>query len=251
MSYLTQVGWIAWLSAGIQLLLLVLGVFATLGEVPSKWRVRWLVPAFVILAFSGSAISIIQSTKSQSDAAYDKAALSSALSKLERSESEGNRMASLNTQLQERLLKLADTNLRLSRESLHQITGAGQFCYLTVYAEPLPNRLFQLAVQNSGRYPLQKCLVTIFNNSPGLPAEEWLRPIRIEDLAELVPLGKDRSAITDIALSPGRYVARINTRNESFIEQIEIRPDGKASLLVQGGPKGDVLYSNGPSKGQH
>ena len=69
-------------------------------------------------------------------------------------------------------MKRSDRVIHTANESLRQITGNGQFCYL-LPGETVAPTTYQLDLWNSGATPLEVCHVVIFDFSrQGPPRNE-------------------------------------------------------------------------------
>src|SRR6266852_3115403 len=101
MHFWSYVDWFGGVSAAIQFLLALLGIVVSLHEQWAKQHRAWLFGNFLVLGVVGIGLTFAQSAK----AGRDSANLSTALGNLTSSTSEISRVTSLNTQLQEKLLR--------------------------------------------------------------------------------------------------------------------------------------------------
>lgn len=138
-----------------------------------------------------------------------------------------------------------------THESLEQITGGRQFCYLTVL--DVLQSGYSLAPVNSGPIPLTQCYVAIHSNlDPGTPG--WpLANFQVIFARELGPLppGPSRMLIkVPIVVPSGNYFIDIFTRDQMFTEFLKINPgypkNGKPleTIEVRGGKPDRVLYKS-------
>jgi hypothetical protein len=115
--------------------------------------------------------------------------------------------------------------LRLSSKALLEITGGGQYCYLT--SMPTGMGTINLVVMNSGPLPLERCLVSIHENVPIKSAEDAernFRPLVFKELGPVSP-GPKQGITTGIILPIGSYYIQIYTRNDRFYETLTVNPD--------------------------
>ena len=122
-----RVDWLLWISAGTQLLLVILGAVVSLQEEWAKKNKWVLIATFTALGMAGIYASNQQSLKSAREGAEANGKLSGSLSDLERSTKEIARLQNLNTDLQQRLLTSSRTITDLSKETLAQTTGGDSF----------------------------------------------------------------------------------------------------------------------------
>jgi cell division protein FtsB len=194
-------------------------------------------------------------------AARDREQITSLSTQLQQYSDEQRRLLTRNSDLEEKLLQQSDTivdfakrNMNLSKNALtlsgsalKQITGGGQFCYISSGGIPAGisngRTLFQLFVFNSGPIPLDACHVYVSTYSPpNLPTivGDW-------PLGPVAP-GKG-GFITPIILPEGEYHIRINTRNDLFYEVLNIHPNDKKSredVEVFRAKDGKLVFSEPP-----
>lgn len=148
-----RIDWLLWVSAGTQLLLVILGAVVSLHEDWAKHH-RWpILTGFAVLGVAGIYASTQQSVKSARDAAEANAKLTSNLSQIQSATNEANRLQTLNTDLQQKLLESSRTITKLSKETLAQTTGGDSFPDIWPMMKPDPCGL-RLAVVAHGKHNL-------------------------------------------------------------------------------------------------
>jgi len=151
------------------------------------------------------------------------------------------------------LLAKEEAIAKTAKQSLDQITGGGQFCYLRV--EEKVQGGYLLMPMNSGPIPLAQCYVAIHPNpgpgALGYPQANF-QIILARELGPLPP-GPSRSLIkVPIVVPAGPYFIDIFTRNQMFVEFLTINSDypknGKPleTIEVRGGKAGKLLYKDPP-----
>jgi hypothetical protein len=114
-----------------------------------------------------------------------------------------------------------------AKQSLDQITGNHQFCYLS--SERLGNGQIGFLVMNSGPLPLERCYVVIFDNPSSIPKtpeerEKLFVPLVARELGPVLP-GPNQMMGTAIVLPCCSYRISIFTRNDRFLETLTVNPD--------------------------
>jgi hypothetical protein len=123
---------------------------------PGKWPVKVAYAAsFFILGGIAVTFVIIQSNET----AVTNQSLANALGDLRNSTADIASMTTLNTQLQERLLKQSDDIADLSKQNIAATTGGSTFCYVT--ANPVGAE-FLLILSTIGKSPLHSITVEAY-----------------------------------------------------------------------------------------
>jgi hypothetical protein len=142
-----------------------------------------------------------------------------------------------------RMVNIAST----VKQSLDQITGGGQFCYL--WSENLGGGNATFSLMNSGALPLDRCFMVIHDNSPIKSkddAEKAFLPLRAQEFGPVRP-GANQMTTTGVILPCCSYYIQIFTRNDRFYETLTVNPDyPKNSRSTQTisirDDKGKVIY---------
>jgi hypothetical protein len=132
----------------LTVLMAVLGGVVSI-HAPGRWAWKIVyVVAFVALA----ALAIVFVIKQSNDAAKATADIKDNLQHLSDSASEISRVTSLNTQLQEKLLRQGDTITKLAKQNISEATGGDSFCY--VIFSPMGGSRFLITAVPRGKFPL-------------------------------------------------------------------------------------------------
>ena len=132
----------------------------------------------------------------------------------------------------EQLIESARQIASTTKQSLSQVTGDHEFCYLSA-AIPVGKTNdgkmgFSLNVAAFGELPLDYCYVRILENRPRPSSEDFARQfagIASKQLGPIAP-GKVRGrngilgVSTGITLPEGSYYVQITTRNDRFYEML-------------------------------
>lgn len=151
----------------------------------------------------------------------------------------------------EGLVKSTGRVARTTQESLAQVTGNGQFCYLMAITRPGADvqklGLLPLYKMNSGRLPLDECHVMVSYNTPDDPARNS-QILFNEDVGPIPPrnLGGTGDRLrTNISVKAGPYFIEIHTRNNRFFETLIL--DSTLNMYSQKievrNQEGRVVYS--------
>lgn len=150
--------------------------------------------------------------------------------------------------------------VKLSYETVKQITGAGQYCYLVdVYHG---EKSVSIAVVNSGSVPLELCRVVVYEadgpwrvksapvSSPITSSRDVFQPTKPIADAELGPLQPSKGilegATTPLELPYGSYLIRIYTRNDQFTEMLDLKEHGRAFNLEVRDANGRTVHFGSP-----
>jgi hypothetical protein len=133
---------------------------------PPRLR-RWRKPILYSLTVVALTVGVIQILKADKEAREAErkshqanAELKQALSKLDESTTKIADMTTLNSQLQQSLIKQTDTIANLSRENIAAVTGGKSYCY--ILASPVENS-FMLIVSTVGSSPLHDVTVEMID----------------------------------------------------------------------------------------
>jgi hypothetical protein len=144
-----------------------------------------------------------------------------------------------------------------TNQSLQQLTGGGQYCYLSAYSvedkyslrsQPKLAGKIDLFVSNSGPIPLERCLVTIRNstNREALDRTKgFISPLIFREVGPVPPAGTTTE--TGITLPRDTYYINILTRNDAFFEiltihsESEMKTDGRFESIEIRDKKGKAL----------
>jgi hypothetical protein len=122
---------------------------------PAKWQPKIIYAAiFAVLGV----ISIIYVIKQSNETAIANQNLGAALSSLGQSTTKIADMTTLNSQLQDKLLKQSETITDLSKQNIAAVTGGNTFCY--VIANPVFNE-FLLNIGTIGTSPLHEVTIEL------------------------------------------------------------------------------------------
>ena len=113
-----------------------------------------------------------------------------------------------------------------AKQSLDQITGNHQFCYLSLLR--LGTGQIGFWVRNSGTLPLERCYVVIFDNPTPTPKtpeerEKLFIPLVAREVGPVSP-GPNQMTGTAIVLPCCPYKISIFTRNDRFLETLTVNP---------------------------
>ncbi|MGC2363484.1 MAG: hypothetical protein WA555_00575 [Candidatus Sulfotelmatobacter sp.] len=144
-----------------------------------------------------------------------------------------------------------------ANKSLAQVTGNGQFCYLTPTGMPVSvgnKTMFRLAKMNSGSLPLEVCHILVHENLQIKSEADAERAFQVLYDRQLGPLPPGKIAgvqgllgfATDIIVPEGSYYIQINTRNDRFYETLTVgKAVGKRLEILNA--RGKIVYPE-PSK---
>lgn len=122
---------LAFISAVIQLVIMVLGIVRALADSWAKKHPALVIGAFVILGVLGITATMAQSKATSRKEGEADARLNNALSDLRRAADETNRLTQLNTSLQQRLLDQSVEIAKLSNQTINEITGGESWAYVS------------------------------------------------------------------------------------------------------------------------
>jgi hypothetical protein len=129
-------------------------------------------------------------------------------------------------------------------DTMNQITGGNQFCYLSPMIFYSSDKNIRLARANSGQLPLEVCNVDIYQSPKPVTGPndfymDYLKFVLRQKLGP-VPPGTNEFMGTDIVVPVGHYCIRIFTRNDQFFELLNIHPEDKNSAY-----DGKILNTKG------
>jgi hypothetical protein len=167
-----------WVTLTAEFVLTLLGAIVALQEEWAKQH-RWpILMAFFLFGLAGMTGAI----KTSQQAAVAEARLSESIKELGDSSKENGRIASLNTELQQRLLQQSPTIAALSRENISTAIGGDSFCYLDL------TRLITPEFFVEGKYPLHGVTATItdFGEQKRISREIPIKEHRPPNLQEIL-----------------------------------------------------------------
>lgn len=130
------------------------GVVSVHGPTRRGWKIFYLF-AFIVLGGLAVAFVIKQSSRSAGAEAH----LRNSLQNLRKSTQQVARLSSLNTSLQEQLLRQSHRIARLAERNIGEATGGHSFCYLMFV--PIGGNRFLVGAIPRGKYPLHSVNVTL------------------------------------------------------------------------------------------
>jgi hypothetical protein len=165
----------------VTLALAILGGVVS-AHAPAKVYQKWLyVAMFVVLGVVGMSFVIKQSNETTEASVR----LARSISDLSDSSKESTRLTAENSQLQERLLGLADKILQTTNENLSQVTGGTTYPKVISIKE---KEGWRLAVIAQGKYDLTNVSITVLQHAQlASSAQDLMSFIRTNSLREIVP----------------------------------------------------------------
>jgi len=190
-------------------------------EMSGREKFIWILVVFAFAFIGFKSIDNDHERRKQEQAAADSALQQNFDNLLGTQHKEFMEMLAQNQKHFESTMDRTEKIVGLSRQSLDQITGGGQYCYVTPRGEV--RGIHQLAVLNSGALPLSRCFVIIRKGIPPKTFQDFMRPVLSQDLG-FVPPGKNQGVATAVGLTAGDYSIMMTTRNATFYEELRIHP---------------------------